>query len=329
MLTRRLGKHGPEVSAIGLGCMGMSGFYGPSDEEEGIAAIRAALDAGVTLIDTGDFYGMGHNEMLIAEAIRAVPRDRVVLSVKFGALRGPGGEWLGFDARPAAAKNFLAYSLKRLGTDYIDIYRPARLDPAVPIEETAGAIGDLIKAGHVRHLGLSEVSAETVARAHKITPVADLQIEYAVITRMAERHILPALAEHGIGVTAYGVLSRGLLSSATAEGRRGELAMSPRMSGGNLERNLPLVRRLAALAEARGVTIAQLAIAWALGRGEAIVPLIGARSRGQLREALGALEISLTPEDYRAIDAAAPEDEVAGTRYHEVHMKALDSERTP
>ena len=212
MKNRQLGKSGPSVFPLGLGCMGMSGMYGPSDRQESIATIRAALDAGVTLLDTGDFYGMGHNEMLIAEAVKAVPRDKMIVSVKFGALRDAGGGWGGVDARPAALKNFLAYTLQRLGLEHIDIYRPARLDPQVPIEDTVGAIADMVKAGYVRHIGLSEVGAATLRRAAAVHPICDLQIEYSLISRGIEKSILPATRELGVGITAYGVLSRGLLS---------------------------------------------------------------------------------------------------------------------
>jgi len=327
MKTRRLGKSGPVVSAVGLGCMGMSDFYGPADEGESIATIHAALDAGVTLLDTGDFYGMGHNEMLIGQALKGAKRERAVLSVKFGALRSPNGGFGGFDARPAALRNFLAYSLKRLGTDYIDIYRPARLDPSVPIEETAGAIADMIKLGYVRYLGLSEVSAETVARANAVHAIVDLQIEYGIVTRMIEPKILPGLRRLGVGVTAYGVLSRGLISTQTVEGGTKERPFFPRFTGDNLARNTALVKKLAEIAKSRNITVAQLAIAWALGRGDDIVPLVGARKRVRLEESLGALDVTLTKDEFAAIDKVAPEGSIAGTRYAEEQMTMLDSEK--
>ena len=248
MQTTTLGRNGPTVSELGLGCMGMSpGTYGPADEAESIATIRAAIDAGITLIDTGDFYGMGHNEMLIRRAIEGVPRSRLIISVKFGALRDPAGMFGGNDGRPQAVKNFLAYSLRRLGTDYIDIYRPARLDPAVPIEETIGAIADMIRAGYVRHIGLSELGAENIRRASAVHPIADLQIEYSLMSRGIEAAILPTTRQLGIGITAYGVLSRGLLSGRVpAPATKGDLRIvrMPRFQQGNLEKNLRLVEAL-------------------------------------------------------------------------------------
>jgi aryl-alcohol dehydrogenase-like predicted oxidoreductase len=306
--------------------MGMSGIYGAADEAESIATIHAAVDAGVNLIDTGDFYGMGHNEMLIGRAI-ALQREDVLLSVKFGAQRGPDGAWLGYDARPAAVKTWLAYSLKRLGTDYIDIYRPARLDPAVPIEETIGAIADLVKEGYVRYIGLSEVGPETIRRAAAVHPIVDLQIEYSLISRSPEKKIFPVLDELGIGVTAYGVLSRGLLAGSQP-GPGGDLrAHFPRFSGENLERNRQLAEDLREIAEARGITPAQLALAWALAKGRSIVPTVGARTRKQLAESLNALSVQLTAEDVVQLEAAIPAEAVAGMRYGAEQMRVLDSEK--
>jgi aryl-alcohol dehydrogenase-like predicted oxidoreductase len=325
---RRLGTHGPLVSAMGLGCMGMSDFYGPADRAESLATIAQALDRGVTLLDTGDFYGMGHNEMLIAEALQGRRREDVVLSVKFGAQRGPDGSWLGFDTRPAAVKSALAYSLRRLRTDYIDIYRPSRIDPNVPIEETVGAIAEMVQRGYVRHIGLSEAGANTLRRAHAIHPIVDLQIEYAVVTRTIEAHILPTARELGIGITAYGVLSRGLIgghwSKALAQDPR---AHFPRFSAENIERNLDLTERLRALALARGITPAQLAIAWVLARGEDIIPLVGARRLDRLQEALGAIDVALSLDDIREIESVVPPGAIAGDRYAAPQMAALDSER--
>jgi aryl-alcohol dehydrogenase-like predicted oxidoreductase len=310
--------------------MGMSDLYGPADRAESIATIHAALDAGITLLDTGDFYGMGHNEMLIREALAGRPRESVQISVKFGALRGPDGAWSGYDCRPQAVRNFVAYSLKRLGTDYIDIYRPARLDPAVPIEETVGAIADLVKAGYVRHIGLSEVGVDTLRRASRVHPISDLQIEYSMISRGIERAILPAARELGIGITAYGVLSRGLISGHWSKDRQGDKDFrslaSPRFQGDNLDANLDLVERLRALAQELGASVAQLAIAWVAAQGADIVPLVGARRRDRLQEALGALDLTLRPEDLARLEAIVPPDAAAGTRYNPNQMVHLDSE---
>jgi aryl-alcohol dehydrogenase-like predicted oxidoreductase len=307
----------------------MSDFYGTADEAESIATIQAAIDAGVTLLDTGDFYGMGHNEMLIGRAIKG-RRDQVLLSVKFGVLRSPRGDFIGVDNRPQAVKTALAYSLKRLGTDHIDIYRPARVDPSVPIEDTVGAIAEMVQAGFVRYAGLSEAGAETVRRAHAIHPIVDLQIEYSLMSRGIEADILPALRELGVGVTAYGVLSRGLLSgrwqgpSATGFDFRATL---PRFQGDNLQHNLALVEALRAIAEEKGLSPAQIAIAWVLGRGDDIVPLVGARSRPRLAEAVQACDIELSKEELERIAAAVPSEAVAGTRYDNRQMAMLDSER--
>jgi aryl-alcohol dehydrogenase-like predicted oxidoreductase len=323
---RKLGRNGPDVFPIALGCMGMSGMYGPADEPESLATIHAAIDAGVNLLDTGDFYGMGHNEMLLAKALRFF-REQVLISVKFGAQRGPDGSWLGYDARPAAVKTALAYSLKRLGVDYIDIYRPARLDPNVPIEDTIGAIADLIQAGYVRHIGLSEVGPETIRRAAAVHPIVDMQIEYSLISRGPEEKIFPLLSELGIGVTAYGVLSRGLLSSSQPAATGDFRARLPRFSGDNLARNQQLVASLREIASSKGITQAQLAVAWVLARSNSVIPVIGARKRTQLAESLAALEVKLTPDEIAAIEAAVPPDAVAGTRYDEHQMKVLDSEK--
>ncbi|HWK39506.1 MAG TPA: aldo/keto reductase [Hyphomicrobium sp.] len=330
MQHRRLGRTGPSVSALGLGCMGMSGMYGPADRAESISTIHAALEAGITLLDTGDFYGMGHNEMLIGEAIQGRDRDRALISVKFGAMRDPTGAWLGYDARPQAVKSFLAYTLQRLRVDYIDIYRPARLDPNVPIEDTIGAIADMVKAGFVRHIGLSEVGPETIRRAAAVHPIVDLQIEYSVITRGIEDRILPVCRELGIGITAYGVLSRGLISghwSQAATGPGDFRTHSPRFQEGNVEKNLALVEGLRRLAEAKGVSVAQIAIAWVAAQGDDIVPLIGARRRDRLNEALGALDMRLTDEDLAAIEQIVPKGAAAGDRYPAAQMAMLDSER--
>jgi len=332
VITRQLGSAGLRVSAIGLGCMGMSGVYGPAEEPESIATIREALDTGINLLDTGDYYGMGHNELLIREALRGRDRNGVVISVKFGALRGPDNAFIGIDGRPVAVRNFLAYSLRRLGTDYIDIYRLGRVDPQVPIEETVGAIAEMISAGYVRHVGLSEAGAETVRRAHAIHPVADLQIEYSLLSRGIEAEILPTCRLLGVGMTAYGVLSRGLLGGAWSSGRpasAGDMrAHMPRFRGENLERNLALVDALRTIAKTKGVTVAQIAIAWVLARGENIVPLVGTTRRDRLAEAVGALELELSEDDLAAIERAVPPGAAAGGRYDERQMAMLDSERS-
>jgi len=306
--------------------MGMSGMYGHADEAESIATIHQAIDQGVTLIDTGDFYGMGHNELLIGRAIEG-RRDKVQLSVKFGALRGPDGAWLGFDSRPVAVKNFLAYTLNRLKVDYIDIYRPARLDPKVPIEDTIGAIAKLVQAGYVRHIGLSEMGVDTIRRAHTVHPITDLQIEYSLMTRSLEVKIFPVLRELGIGVTAYGVLSRGLLGGSVPSHPKDYRGHLPRFSGDNFAKNTKLLEALRAIAADKGVTATQLAIAWVLAQSDTILPIPGCRTRAQLMEALGALSVQLSPTDLAELEAAVPHTEVAGTRYDSMGMRALDSER--
>ena len=330
MKTRRLGRTGPTVSALGLGCMGMSGSYGPSNRSEGIATIHAAIAAGVTLLDTGDFYGMGHNELLIREALVGQSREKLQISVKYGALRGPDGAWLGYDSRPAAIRNFIAYSLQRLGTDYIDIYRPARLDPNVPIEETVGTIADLIKAGYVRHIGLSEVGATTLRRAAAVNPIVDLQIEYSLLSRGIETRILPTCRELGIDITAYGVLSRGLISGNWG-GRTTDpkdfRTHSPRFVGENLNANLALVEKLRGVAADLGASVAQVAIAWVAAQGEFIIPLLGSRTRAQLTEALGGMALTLTPGQLGALTRAVPKDAAAGGRYPAFALEHLDSER--
>jgi aryl-alcohol dehydrogenase-like predicted oxidoreductase len=327
MKMRKLGRTGPDVSAIALGCMAMSGVGGPSDRAESIATIHAALDAGINLLDTGDFYGSGHNELLIAEALRGRKREDVLLSVKFGAMRAPAGQWGGgYDASPGAVKNWLAYSLVRLGVDYIDVYRPARLDPKVPVEETIGAIAEMVKAGYVRSIGLSEVSAATVRRANAVHSIVDVQLEYSLFTRGIEDTILPACRELGMSVTAYGVLARGLFGGSMSRTRTSTRASLPRFTGDNLEKNLAFADALKGVAETKGVSTGQIAIAWVLHRGAEIVPIVGARTRAQLADALGALDVTLDAGDLAAIEAAVPKGAAAGERYNPHQMRELDSE---
>ncbi|NHD18160.1 MULTISPECIES: aldo/keto reductase [Actinopolyspora] len=329
MTQRALGSTGPSVFPLGHGLMGMSDFYGPADTAESHATIDAAIEAGMNLLDTGDFYGSGHNELLLREALRRHDRDQLSLSVKFGAMRDPHGAFVGFDGSPAGVKNSLAQTLQRLGTDHVDIYRPARLDPQVPIEETIGAISEMVEAGHVRHIGLSEVGADTIRRAAAVHPIVDLQIEYSLLSRGIEAEILPTCRELGIGITAYGVLSRGLLSGRWDRNQSDDpRTRFPRFQGENLDHNLGLVEQLRSVAEEKGANVAQVAIAWVLAKGEDIVPLIGARRRERLNEALGALDLRLTAEDVAAIERAIPADSAAGQRYDEHAMELLDSERS-
>lgn len=325
----RLGRSGPAVSAMGLGCMGMSGVYGTADDQESVATIHAALDAGITVLDTGDFCGSGHNEMLIGRAIAGLSREQVQLSVKFGGLRGPDGRWGGVDTRPVAVRNFLAYSLRRLGTDYIDIYRPARLDPAVPIEETVGAIAEAVRAGWVRHVGLSEVGADTLRRASAVHPICDVQLECSVLSRGIESAVLPAARELGIAITAYGVLSRGLVTEAReATFAPGDFrAQAPRFQPANLTHNWALVDRLRPVADRHGLSVAQVAIAWVAAQGDDIVPIVGTKRRDRLSEALAAVAVELTSADLAEIDAAVPPGSAVGERYAPLQMSHLDRER--
>jgi len=331
METRRLGKDGPAVSAIGLGCMGMSGLYGRADERESIATVHAALDAGINYFDTGDFYGMGHNEMLLQKALAGRPRDRFLIGVKFGGMRGPNGAFIGLDARPVAVKNFLAYTLRRLGTDYVDLYQPARVDSTVPIEDTVGAIADMIKAGYVRHIGLSEASSQTIRKAHAVHPIAALQIEYSLVSRSVEADILRTLRELGISLVAYGVFSRGLLTGhipSTESTSQGDIRSHfPRFQGENLERNRELIERLREIGERNGLNVAQLAVAWTLAKGTDIIPLIGTKRRDQLAEAIGAMRQALSADEIATIERAVPAGSVAGDRYGPEQMLTLDSER--
>jgi aryl-alcohol dehydrogenase-like predicted oxidoreductase len=323
-----LGRDGPVVSRAGLGLMGMSGIYGQADDQESLATIHAAVDAGITLLDTGDFYGMGHNELLLRDALRSIPRESVFIQVKFGGQRDPSGAFIGHDASPNAVKNSLAYTLTRLDTEYVDLYQPARLDPRIPVEDTVGAVAEMIEAGFVRYLGLSEAGADAIRRAHSVHPVTALQIEYSLMSRGIEAAILPTVRELGIGVTAYGILSRGLLSSDTARLAPDDpRTRFPRFRAENHARNLELLAALDAIAQEKGVTAAQLAIAWVASRGDDIIPLIGTKRRDRLAEALRALDLTLSADDLAAIEAAVPAGTVAGERYDPSQMAILDSER--
>jgi aryl-alcohol dehydrogenase-like predicted oxidoreductase len=332
--TRKLGLNGPEVSIVGLGAMGMSDLYGPADDTESLATLHAAMDAGVNLIDTADFYASGGNEMLIARALKERKREDVVLSVKFGSPRTPDGQFqpVPVDVSPSAVKDRLAFSLRRLNTDYIDIYRPSRLNPEVPLEETVGALEEMRQAGYIRHIGLSELNSDSIRRAAAVAPISDLQIEYSLLSRRPEDAIFPTLRELSIGVTGYSVLSRGLLSGHWHANR--ELTahdfrnITPRFHGENLEINLRLVNALGEVGSRMGVTTAQLAIAWVVAQGETIVPLFGARTRERLAESLGAIAIHLDAETLAEIETAIPKGSVAGERYASYHMVDLDSEQS-
>jgi len=327
MEKRNLGTNGPTVSAVSLGCMGMSDAYGPSDRSDAIATINSALDNGITLLDTGDFYGSGDNEMLIAEAVKGRPRDGYQLSVKFGGLRDPAGGWGPMDGRPEGIKNYLAYSLRRLNVDYIDIYRVGGLDPSVPIEDAMGVLADCIEKGWIRSIGLSEVGPETIRRAASVHPVADVQLEYSLFSRGVEDRILPICRELGISVTAYGVLSRGLLSGSLSTGDTDFRSIAPRFQGDNLAANLQLVESLKTVAERLGSSTTQLAIAWVLAQGEDIVPVVGARKPGHLTDVLASCDLKLTKDDIAAVETAIPKNAVRGSRYPDAFLAHLDSER--
>lgn len=318
MRKRELGRHGAGVSALGLGCAGMSSSLScrtPAAEAESIATINTALEQGITLLNTGDFYGMGHNETIIGRALRNRP-DTAFLSVKFGALRAPSGEFLGLDCRPKAVKNFAAYSLQRLGVDVLDLYQPARIDPAVPIEETVGAVAELIAEGKVRFLGLSEVDAQQLVAAHNTYPVTALETEYSLANRSIEAEILPTARRLGCAVIAYNVLAQGLLTgSITAElaaddPRRG----LPRFQGTNLATNLRTVATLRKLATARNATPAQIAIAWVLSRGDDVVLLVGMSRRSHLAENLAATGLNLTDDELTCLDSTFAPGSIAGER---------------
>ena len=310
LATRSLGKNGPVVSALGLGCMAMSEFYGRSDRDEALKTIAAALDAGVSLFDTGDFYGMGDNEILLGEALRG-QRDKAFIQVKSGAQRGPDGAFIGLDTRPSVLKNALAYSLKRLKTDHIDLYQVTH-DPAVPIEDAVGAIGELVQQGYVRYVGLTNVDVETIRRGHATHPLTALQLEYSLMSRDIEHTVLPLCRELGIGVTAYGVLSRGLLTGSNGEGD-GDVRQKfySRFQGENLAHNRRLAEALGKVAASAGISTAQAAIGWVASQGQDIIPLLGARTVERLGQALRS-PLLLSPATLAAIRDVIPEDAIRG-----------------
>ena len=327
MKTRALGKTGITVSAIGLGCMGMSEYYGPSDDESSISLIRKAADLGVNLFDTADMYGVGHNEMLLAQAFRGGLRAKVIIATKFANMRRIDGGYLGVNGRPEYVQAACEMSLKRLGVKHIDLYYQHRVDPEVPIEETVGAMAELVTQGKVRFLGLSEAGAKTIRRAHAVHPITALQTEYSLWTRDAEGEILDTCRELGISFVAYSPLGRGFLTGAFKhidQFARGDFrSMNPRMKAGNFEHNRSMVEKIEEMAKGKGCTAAQLALAWVLSRGEDVIPIPGTRQEKYLKDNIAATETSLSKAELGELGGLVEPSKVAGTRYDEVGMKRV------
>lgn len=320
MKYRKLGRNGPTVSAIGLGCMRMSNLGGwqpgPETDAESIETIHAALDAGINMLNTGDFYGMGHNESIVGRALKG-RRDQAFISVKCGGQRDPSGRMLGADCRPNSIKNFASYSLQRLGVEVIDLYQPARADPSVPYEDTIGAIVDLIQDGKVRYIGVSEIDSALLRRAQSVHPIAALEVEYSLACRFIEEDILPTARELGVSVVPYSVVTQGLLAGAMNNGvAPGSVSSQfPRFQGDNLSHNLATVAKLESIAQRKGCTPAQVAIAWVLSRGEDIVPLIGMSRRSRLPENLAALDIVLSGDELGELGRVFASGAIVGERY--------------